>query len=364
MNDDPGGNPGGNPGGTRYLCVGMGAIGTYIGGSLALVGEDVTFIERADVAARLNQIGLQIHKGGQDYTIPRPKIVSSFETAFSRNDYDLAILAVKSFDTASVLEAMKPFQDRFPSVLCLQNGVENEKAFVLTLGRKRVIPGTVVSAVGRAEVGNIIVEKLRGVGIAGGHPRSSGICAAFTRAGLKAKLYANPDAMKWSKLLTNLAGNATSAILNMSPGQIFNHPDLFRMEIEQLRETLRVMKALSIPVTDLPGTQVILFSIIVKYFPNSVSRKILNKSIAEGRGNKMPSFHIDLHSGRGKTEVDYLNGAVARFGGKAGVPTPVNALLSSLLQELASGVELTEKFDQKPEQLMALWERNCAPGNE
>lgn len=36
----------------------------------------------------------------------------------------------------------------------------------------------------------------------------------------------------------------------------------------------------------------------------------------------MPSFHIDLHGGRGRTEVDYINGAVVRYGEHTGVPTP------------------------------------------
>ena len=55
------------------------------------------------------------------------------------------------------------------------------------------------------------------------------------------------------------------------------------------------------------------------------------RAVGGGRGGKMPSFHIDLHTGRGKSEVEWLNGAVARYGIKFGVPAPVNQRLTAIL---------------------------------
>lgn len=52
----------------------------------------------------------------------------------------------------------------------------------------------------------------------------------------------------------------------------------------------------------------------------------------------MPSLHIDLHGGRGKTEVDYLNGAVVRFGLRLGVPTPINRVLNETLLALIAAI--------------------------
>ncbi|MCB0158315.1 MAG: hypothetical protein KDD83_09310, partial [Caldilineaceae bacterium] len=51
---------------------------------------------------------------------------------------------------------------------------------------------------------------------------------------------------------------------------------------------------------------------------------------------KMPSLHIDLHSGKGKSEVGWLNGAVVRAGEEAGVATPVNRVLTEVLTELVT----------------------------
>jgi len=66
----------------------------------------------------------------------------------------------------------------------------------------------------------------------------------------------------------------------------------------------------------------------------------------------MPSLHIDLHSGRSQSEVEYLNGAVVRFGEKLGIPTPVNRLLSQTLLALTRGEQDLSIYRHKPERLL------------
>ena len=63
----------------------------------------------------------------------------------------------------------------------------------------------------------------------------------------------------------------------------------------------------------------------------------------------MPSFHIDLHSGRGKSEVDYLNGAVVRSGERLGIPTPVNRWLNKTLLSLTQGSLPLDIYSHNPE---------------
>ena len=67
----------------------------------------------------------------------------------------------------------------------------------------------------------------------------------------------------------------------------------------------------------------------------------------------MPSFHIDLHSGRGRSEVDYLHGAVARAGRNLGIPTPVNEALTRTLIALTDREIPLEEFAGQPEKLLA-----------
>lgn len=336
------------------LCFGAGAIGTYIGGSLALQGHTVVFLELSEVAAQLRKTGLRLTFDDIERRIPNPQIASSLDEALARGPFDLAIFALKSFDTQSALKSLSPHIESLPPILCLQNGVENEPTLATVLGQDKVIAGTLTSSIGRRGAGDIVLERLRGVGVAAGHPISPSLVDAMTSAGLNARLYSNPANMKWSKLLTNLLANATSAILNMTPGEIFAHPGLYRLEITQLREALRVMAAQRIHPIDLPGTPVRLLAICVRSLPPALSQPILRRVLSGGRGEKMPSFHLDLHSGRGKSEVDYLNGAVVRHGERLGIPTPVNRMLNTTLQSLASNEIPLDTYTNQPTKLLAL----------
>jgi 2-dehydropantoate 2-reductase len=336
----------------RVLSFGAGAIGTYIGGSLALKGHSVTFLERPQIADELRQRGLRLEIAGKEHTIPEVSIVGSLPDALALGPFNVAVFALKSFDTAGALLSLIPFAQELPPIFCLQNGVDNEPALAEALGPGMVIAGTVTSAIGRRAAGDVVLERLRGLGVASGHPLSSQLAAALDKAGLNAWLYENATDMKWSKLLTNLIGNASSAILDMSPAEIFSHAGLYRLELAQLRECLAVMDAQKICTVNLPGTPVRLLAFAVKYLPANVSRPLLRRAVGRGRGAKMPSFHIDLYSGHGQSEVNYLNGAIVRAGIRLGIPIPANQYLTDTLLGLTSSQLCIEDYRKKPERIL------------
>ena len=339
-----------------FLIFGAGAIGSYVGGSLALAGHKVVFLEQPEVAIVLRDRGLRLNLRGQEQIIRHPQVAGTMEVALALGPYEAAVFALKSFDTQSALDPLAPFVGELPPFLCLQNGVENEALLAETLGPDKVIAGTVTSAIGRRTVGDIVLERRRGLGLAGGHPLSKTLAAALDEAGLNAYLYPSAANMKWSKLLTNLLANASSAILDMTPAEIFTHPGLFRLEIAQMRETLQVMAAQGIHAVNLPGTPVRLLAFAARSLPMSLARSLLQRAVGRGRGGKMPSFHIDLHGGRGRSEVEYLHGAVVRFGERLNVPTPANRLLTERLMALASGKLPITDYAKQPEKLLSEWQ--------
>ncbi len=337
----------------RFLCFGVGAIGTYIGGSLQLAGQEVVFFDRPQVVAQIREQGLKLNLNGVEHLIEQPVLAGSIEEALTMGPYDLAILAVKSFDTLSLMQSLEPYKAALPPIYCLQNGVENELLIQTTLGKDHVIPGTLTTAIGRRGIGNIIVERLRGIGVASGHKLVPALVGVLDQAGLNAVEYSDAGSMKWSKMLTNLLANASSAILDMTPAEIFAHPGLFRMEVAQIKEAVNVMTAMNLKVIDLPKTPTRALILIMKYFPASLAQPILKQALGKGRGEKMPSFHIDLHQGRGKSEVDYLDGAVVRFGRQFGIPTPVNQFLNQTLLGLTDKTIDMAEFARQPEKLIA-----------
>jgi 2-dehydropantoate 2-reductase len=120
-----------------------------------------------------------------------------------------------------------------------------------------------------------------------------------------------------------------------------------------LRECLAVMEAQKFEVVDLPGTPVRALAFATT-LPLWLSRLLLSRAAGAGRGAKMPSFHIDLHSGRGKSEVEYLHGAVVRAGEKFNVPTPVNKILTATLIALTNKEIPLEEFAHQPEKVLSL----------
>lgn len=337
-----------------FLCFGMGAIGTYVGGSLLCAGQKVIFLEHPSIVGDMQQRGLRMTLPNGEKNLSNPIVVESFDQALINGPFNLAIMAIKAYDTRSLLDTLEPWKDQLPPILCLQNGVENEQEIAVVIGEDRVIAGTVTSAVTRRAAGDILLERLRGIGLAGSHPLIPALDNVFNQAGLRPKRYADARAMKWSKMLTNLIANASSAILDMAPIQIFAEPQLYIVEVKMLREALEVMGGLKIPVIDLPATPVRAFAWIIKIFPTLLSRPFLLQALGKGRGGKMPSFHIDLYAGRKKSEVEYLNGAVVRFGEKLGIPTPVNRVLTQTLQAMVNGEISKEKFQHQPERLLRL----------
>lgn len=313
----------------------------------------MSFLDRPEATQTLCQGGLRMTLAGREYTFQPVECFSSPGEALGAGRYDAALLAVKSYDTAGVLEALAPHQGKLLPLLCLQNGVDNEPLLASGLGEERVIAGTVTSSISRSGPGAIIVERSRGVGIAAGYSISERIAEAFQAGGMRVRLYQNALAMKWSKMLTNLPVNASPAILDMTPSEVLAHPGLFRLEMAMMREALQVMAALSLQVVDLPGVPVRMLAFVFANLPAGLARPILSRALGAGRGGKMPSFHIDLHGGRKQSEVGWLNGAVVRWGEETGVKTPVNRALTKTLMELTEGRERIEDYSGRPERLLA-----------
>ena len=68
-------------------------------------------------------------------------IASSLTEALQHGPFDIAIFALKSFDTAAAMDGMKPYADQLPPILCLSNGVDNEPAIAAVLGPNTSSPG-------------------------------------------------------------------------------------------------------------------------------------------------------------------------------------------------------------------------------
>jgi 2-dehydropantoate 2-reductase len=251
---------------------------------------------------------------------------------------DVVLLAMKSQDTVTALEALRPSAPPSVPVVCLQNGVDNERAalrlFPNVYGVCVMCPCSHLEP-GVVEASSSPIPGLLDVGRypAGTDSTSEAIAAAFKRASFES--VDRPDIMRWKyrKLLMNLA-NAIEAVCQPPVDADFR-----RRVIDEGAACLRAA-----------GIE------CVSEAEDAERRGGLLK-IQPVAGQLRPggSSWQSLERKAGSIESDYLNGEIVLLGRIHGVATPANELLQEVAVEMAlSGAgprsrpmeELQRRLDQ------------------
>ena len=348
---------------TRVLIYGAGALGSVLGHCLASEGHSVTLVGRAGYVSAVHERGLLLEVGRADHgpaeraRVVRPVAVERMEDLPSdRGAWDLVLLTVKAYGTG---EAARTLADHLPAqvpVMIVQNGVGGEELARASLGQTEIISGVVTLSVSVLAPAHVRLETLRGgLNLA---PTVAGQdvqrwVSLFAETGLRVTVYSDHRDLKWSKLLLNIQANAIPAILDMSPAQVYASPALFALERAAFREALAVMRALRLRIVGFRGYPVALLAWAMRSLPATPLRLLLSRLIASGRGAKPPSLQIDLAKGHKRSEVRYLNGAVATYAERVGLEAPVNRTLTGILMGLASGDVSWAEFRGRPRELVA-----------
>ncbi|MEX1020557.1 MAG: ketopantoate reductase family protein [Litorilinea sp.] len=379
----------------NILVIGAGAIGCLVGGKLAHSGQQVTFGSRPRFVEAVRAQGLVLIDETGRHVIDAAHAAPSIDAAFQATDrpFDLAILTVKSYDTATAVAeldaAAKATSQPLPPLLSLQNGVGNEETIAAKLTCP-VLAGVITTPVSVPAPAVVQVDRpsyTLGLSLWGDPPASHSTRRtgsptdtplyraqeALRTAGFRVRTYPHAQGLKWTKLLMNMMGNALSAILDEPPARLFLDPRLADLEIRAWREALHVMARAGIPPVNLGSYPFGLLAPLIRYAPAAWLRPILKPQVGKARGSKMPSLHMDLHASRARvpsdapappeipanretpirSEVEWLNGAVTRKGRELRVPTPVNQLLTDTLLRLFNEPAACADYRHQPERLLA-----------
>jgi 2-dehydropantoate 2-reductase len=340
----------------RVAVLGAGAVGTLLGGLLASSGADVVLLDPRVAPDAGDEI--VIHE--PDGRVVTARIGRAATPAALATAPDLAVLAVKTFDLAAALDDLRAWPAT--PVLTIQNGVGAEDLVAAARPGVGHVAGSLTAPVERPGALEVRWRGRGGIGLA---PVAGPVGVlvdelvhAFSTTGLPARRLGDARAMKWSKLVANLVGNALSALADRDPGEIYADPALFDLERRQLLEALAVMRAQGIRVVALPGANVPLLALGVR-LPAPLSRRILARVVGGARAGKSPSLRLHLRGGApGPSEVAWLNGAVVRAGVLYGVATPVNDALASLVDEATIDPELAASLAADPTRIVDLVARS------
>ncbi len=334
--------------------VGAGAVGSFLGALLGSAGHDVTLVRifEPDSERPLTLV----RPDGSRTTVP----VHRFTRTEDAPAPDLILVAVKM---PVLREALLPTL-RWPKVptLTVENGIGAETIAAEARPQAPMLAGSLTSPIRLASEDEVEWMGRGGLALAAvtdaARPMVRQLLDDFGRAGLRVRELPAAAPMKWSKLLANLIANATGAILDLDAGAIYRDSRLFDVERRQMLEAVAVMRRLGVAPVSLPGAP-IPWLVRGMRLPAPLGRPIMALVVGGARAGKSPSLRLHVQSAppdepcAEPTEVAWMNGAIARFGGELGVVTPVNARLADLVEEVAAQPDRRSRLRHHPERLLA-----------
>lgn len=310
----------------RVLVMGTGGVGGYYGTILANAGHDVVFVARGRQLEAMQQKGLELRTQGQTIVV-RPAIVVGDPRDAASRPIDLVLFTVKTFDTESAAQALRPALGPETAVLTLQNGIDSVDILSRVLGRGHVLAGVTLIASAVVEPGvvqeNGFSRKVTfGEPEGGPSPRVERIRDAMVAAGLDVEASGHARQAIWDKFVL-LAPHASISALTQTPiGVTRETPEAMQLYRTMIAEVKAVGEASGLS------------------FAPDIADRIVGNFMTAPPG-QTSSMQRDYAAQR-RVELEYVTGTVVRRASELGVPVPSFDALYAVLKVRArqfSGID-------------------------
>ncbi len=316
----------------KFAIVGAGAIGAYVGASLARAGADVTLVARGSQLAALRDRGVSVRSPRGDFHA-HPAATGDLR---SIGPVDVVILAVKAHQIEPLLADLPSLFHAETAVVSMQNGIpwwyffENGGPYDGHVLRSVDPRGAIAAAIEtRRIVGCVIycsteivapgvIKHLEGTRYSLGDPkrgvsaRTQRIADVFTAGGLKSPVEPDLRPEIWLKVLGNASFNPISALTRATLAGMTGDPAVVEAVTDMMREAVAIAQKLGVEI------------------PVTIEKRIDG---ARRVGEHKTSMLQDLEAGK-PLELDALTGAVVEIGKLVGVPTPATSLVYALTRLL------------------------------
>jgi 2-dehydropantoate 2-reductase len=306
----------------KTAVIGAGAVGGYFGGMLARAGTPVILVGRPAFVAAVQKNGLLLDTLAFKETV---RVEASTDLTAARGA-EIILVCVKTVDTVSIAQAIKPLLSPGAIVVSMQNGVDNADQMRAAAGID-ALSAVVYVAASVPEPGHIKHVGRGDLVLGPRDARTQRVAALFEAAGVPCRIMGNIQGELWTKLVWNCALNAISALGRAKYGQISASEDACEVVREVVEEVFAVACASGI---QLPGLE------------NAEAAFAGAMKIASQMSDALSSTGQDLLRGK-RTEIDSLNGYIARRGAELGVRTPVNHALYALVKLAEAGAQRSKE---------------------
>jgi 2-dehydropantoate 2-reductase len=330
----------------RYAVVGAGAIGAYVGASLARAGAEVVLIARGAHLRALRKHGVRVESARGDFHVAP----GCTDTCADVGPVDVVILALKAHQIAGMLDQIKHLMHERTHVISMQNGipwwyfqrhggplegtslaaVDPDGIIARTFDPERVVGCAVYCSTEISGPG--VIRHIEGTRFMLGYPGGGTsrtlerISADMIAGGLKAPITEDIRSEIWTKLLGNVCFNPLSALTRATLVDLATDEHVVPVVRSMMEESLAIATRLGVRVDV------------------SIEKRIDG---ARRVGEHKTSTLQDIEAGR-PLEIDCIIGAVVELGGLLNVDVSatrqvyaLTRLLDRTMQQDATRAEFT-----------------------
>jgi 2-dehydropantoate 2-reductase len=323
--------------GKKIAVLGAGAIGSSVSADLTKAGYDITVIDQwpAQVEA-LRTTGLHIQMADGDIKVPI-RACHLCDLASANLEFDIVLLAVKSYDHRWMAEFIKPYLRADGVLVGVMNGM-NDDSIASIVGRNRTV-GCCIELSAEIFTPGLVQRNTthKGTWFAVGEldglytPRVKEIQSILSHVA-RCDVTGNIYGAKWTKLIANTMTMGPHGLLGLRNGEAAVLPGMADIAASIGRESLAVGTALGYRIEPI-------FGLRADEFAGSgdenlaTARNALMRHV--GSGSRTAPIH-DHIKGR-KSEMEFISGVVTKKGKELGIPTPCNDAVVEIDRQINKG---------------------------
>jgi 2-dehydropantoate 2-reductase len=301
----------------KFAVIGAGPVGGIVAAFLAKGGYEVTLCDiLPELLAPAMNPGIIIE--GVDNLQVRVTRTTTRIDELLKDPPDVIFITVKATALPLIASALEGFVGEGRYVVSWQNGIDTELELAQHLGIKAVMRGVVNFGCVPLSPAHIrlafhhrphFLQELDPAS----KSAATGICEVLTECGLDTEHTDQITDRVWRKTVLNACMNPICAVTGMTMVEIINDPITFNLVDALIKEGIAVARTNE-------------FSLGSNYYPYAIN-------YIKNAGNHKPSMLQDIEAKR-RTEVDYINGKIIKYGAQAGIPTPYNNMIRGLVKAL------------------------------
>ncbi|BFL77701.1 2-dehydropantoate 2-reductase [Staphylococcus hominis subsp. novobiosepticus] len=299
----------------KIAIAGSGALGSGFGAMLYRQGNDVTLIDGWEPqATAVKHEGLHIDINREDYHLNIPMYQDT--EIPSDLQFDIVFLFTKAMQLESMLTHIQPHIHDTTIMVCTMNGLKHEDRIVNYVDKSRIVRGVTTWTAGLESPGHTHLMGSGPVEIGSLVPEGQNNVEVIYNLLEQAKL--NPHKSEdlqqsiWKKICVNGTANALCTILECRLSTL-NESEYARKLVYDI--TKEIVEVATVDDVHLNADEVYHYLID------------LNDKV----GPHFPSMYQDLINNNRRTEIDYINGAVARLGSEHHIDAPINQFVANMV---------------------------------